>query len=142
MNDLVDHPLAVQFEPENRACGRVELAMPDPHEDRRVALEAAMVDSDGYFDLGQLGVGILISDRAYLEHLDGKAAVDLDVRGADRRIADLDIVAELEIAAFRRQPGHGSPVAQGTDVPKVLAGAAVYLSGVQNHLLPVKQHGV
>jgi hypothetical protein len=143
VNDLVHGPhVLIQFKAENRVGGRVELAVPDPHKGRRVVLEAIVVDPDDYFDIGQLGEGILVPDGAYLHYPDGKGAMNLRIGRANHGIADLDIVAELEITAFLGQAGYRPPITQGTDVPQVVMGAAVYFPLVQNHLLPVELHGM
>jgi len=141
VNDLVHSPLLlVQFEAENRVGGGVELAVPDPHEDRGVVLEAIVVDPDGYFDIGQLGEGILVPDGTDLHYPDRKRAMNLRIGRANHRIADLDIVAELEITAFLGEACYRPPIAQRSDVPQVVMGATVYFPLVQNHLLPVELH--
>jgi hypothetical protein len=143
VNDLVHGPhVLVQFKAENRVGGGVELTMPDPHKSRGVVLEAIVVDPDGYFDIGELGEGILVPDGTYLYDPHGEGAMNLRIGRANHRIADLDIVAELEIAAFLREAANRPSIAQGADVPQVITGAAVYFPLVQNHLLPIELNRV
>jgi hypothetical protein len=141
VNNLVERPLTVQFETEDRARGRIELSMPYPHKNRGVGLEAGMIDSDGDFGLSQLGPGVLVADRAYLEDLDRKRTVDLGIWDAHHRIADLNIVAELKIATFLREATHGPAIAQRRKRPQILTDPAIDLGLVQSHLFPVEPHG-
>ena len=62
----------------------------------------------------------------------------LSVWKADDQIADLDIVAKLEIAAFLGKASDGPAVPQRRYIPQVLTGAAIQLALVHSHLLPVQ----
>ena len=141
VNDLVYLPIVFQPEVKNRGRGLVELAVPDPHQDWRIGLKTAMVDLHADFGIAQLVPLVFVVDRAGLVHPEGKGAVQLGVGSADRGIADLDIVAELEIAALLSEAPHGSAVTQGCDIPQIVTGAAIDLLRVQNHLFPVQLHG-
>jgi hypothetical protein len=110
MDDAIHLPIGVQFKSKSRAGRRVELAMPDPHQHRGVGLKAAMVDPDGHFDVRRFGPFVFIPDGASLDYFDGKGAVKLDIGDTDNRIADLDIVVKLEVAAFLSEASKGPPI--------------------------------
>jgi hypothetical protein len=137
----VNGPLAVQLESEDRTGGWIELSVAYPHEGWEGALKAAMVDLDADFGFGRLGKFVFVADGPGLLDLNRESPVQLGIRNANRRIANLDVVAELEAAAFLSEAPQGPAFAHRSDRPKVFAGAAIHLTLVQNDLLSVELYG-
>jgi hypothetical protein len=141
VNHLIDLPLLIQFEAENRVYGQVELAMTDAHQDQGVGLKAAMLDLHAHFGVGHFTPLVYVPDRAGPVHLEREGAVKLRVWHTDNRIADLDIVAKMQVAAFLSEAAHGPAIPQGRNIPQVVTGATIQLALVHDHLFAVQPHG-
>ena len=124
MDDLVELPLIFELEPEKRTGRSGELAVPDPHQNRQVVLEAFMVDPDAHLGFCSLGKGVRLLNVPNLQDLERKRAPNLSV-GPGRD--NLDVVAKLKVAAFLGKPSQRPLVAHWGDGPKVVLDAALDL---------------